>query len=99
MNVNVGTNVFHVIYMFYSGNVPVNEARKFSWERSIAAGVILVLSASHGSVCVCVCVCVCVRERERERERERDQAFATMYMSSALFWDIARRKCTSRGLF
>jgi hypothetical protein len=51
MNVNVATTGLRVIYMLYNGNVPVNEARKFSWERSIPAIMLLVLSASYGIVC------------------------------------------------
>ena len=56
MNVNVATNSLHVIYMFYIGNVPVNAARKFSWERSIPASVILYCRLV---MVLCVCVCVC----------------------------------------
>jgi len=52
MNVNVATNGVRVTYVLYGGNVPVNETRKFSWERSIPASVIIVLSASHGTMCV-----------------------------------------------
>jgi hypothetical protein len=51
VNVNVATNGLRVIYVLDSGNVLVNEVRKFSWERSVPVSVIFVLSASRGIVC------------------------------------------------